>query len=71
MESTSKTHQGERAESWPALPFEVWRDTCEVLHMWTQIVGKVRMELSPFQSTYEAGAKLAQWDRDAIERRIT
>jgi hypothetical protein len=48
MESTSKTQQGERAESWPALPFEAWRDTCETLHMWTQIVGKVRMELSPF-----------------------
>jgi len=48
MESISKTHQGERAESWPALPFEAWRDTYETLHMWTQIVGKVRMELSPF-----------------------
>src|SRR5260370_22391397 len=48
MESISKTHQGERAESWPALPFEAWKDTCETLHMWTQIVGKVRMELSPF-----------------------
>src|SRR6266851_5646063 len=48
MESISKTQQGERAESWPALPFEAWRDTYETLHMWTQIVGKVRMELSPF-----------------------
>ncbi len=47
MQSTSKTHQGERAEIWPDLPFEAWRDTCETLHMWTQIVGKVRMELSP------------------------
>ncbi len=47
MESTSKTQQGERAESWPALPFEAWKDTYETLHMWTQIVGKVRMELSP------------------------
>jgi hypothetical protein len=48
MESTSKTHQREARESWPALPYEAWRDTCETLHMWTQIVGKVRMELSPF-----------------------
>jgi hypothetical protein len=48
MESTSKTHQGERAENWPALPYEAWSDTCETLHMWTQVVGKVRMELSPF-----------------------
>src|SRR5437016_289116 len=48
MESTSKTQQGEQAERWPALPFEAWRDTCQTLHLWTQIVGKVRMELSPF-----------------------
>ena len=37
-----------QAERWPALPYEAWRDTCQTLHMWTQIVGKVRMELSPF-----------------------
>src|SRR5438552_4459131 len=48
MESTSKMQHGEQAESWPALPFEAWRDTCQTLHLWTQIVGKVRMELSPF-----------------------
>ena len=48
MESTSATHQGERAERWSSLPFEAWRDTCETLHLWMQIVGKVRMELSPF-----------------------
>ncbi|WP_151756168.1 DUF5996 family protein [Dictyobacter vulcani] len=34
-------------EKWPALPFESWRDTCETLHMWAQIVGKVRLTLSP------------------------
>ncbi len=32
---------------WPALPLEKWKDTCATLHMWTQIVGKVRMELTP------------------------
>lgn len=32
-------------ELWPALPLEAWRDTCETLHMWTQIVGKVRLAL--------------------------
>jgi len=31
---------GEQAESWPVLPFEAWRDTCQTLHLWTQIVGK-------------------------------
>ena len=48
MDNTSNTQQAERAELWPALPYEAWRDTCQTLHMWTQIVGKVRMELSPF-----------------------
>jgi len=36
-----------RDEAWPALPLAEWRDTCDTLHMWTQIVGKVRLELSP------------------------
>jgi hypothetical protein len=34
-------------ESWPALPLAEWNDTYATLHMWAQIVGKVRMELSP------------------------
>jgi hypothetical protein len=34
-------------EAWPALPFEAWRPTCDTLHMWTQIVGKVRLALAP------------------------
>jgi hypothetical protein len=33
-------------ELWPELPFESWEATCDTLHMWTQIVGKTRMELS-------------------------
>lgn len=36
------------AERWPALPWEEWQDTCSTLHMWTQIVGKVKLELAPF-----------------------
>lgn len=32
---------------WPALPLGEWRDTYKTLHMWTQIVGKVRMALFP------------------------
>jgi Family of unknown function (DUF5996) len=35
------------AKFWPALPLASWQDTCETLHMWTQIVGKVRLALSP------------------------
>jgi hypothetical protein len=33
-------------ESWPALHLEDWKDTLATLHMWTQIVGKVRLALS-------------------------
>jgi len=32
---------------WPELPFAEWRDTCETLHRWTQIAGKVRLALTP------------------------
>ncbi len=48
MESASKPQKENFLEGWPALPFEAWRDTCETLQLWTQIIGKVRMELSPF-----------------------
>ena len=34
-------------ELWPALPLGEWQATYRTLHMWTQIVGKVRMALSP------------------------
>ena len=41
MKHTSNTQQRERAERWRALPFEAWRDdTCQALHLWTQIVSK-------------------------------
>jgi hypothetical protein len=33
--------------AWPALPLAEWKDTYATLHMWTQIVGKIRMTLSP------------------------
>lgn len=36
-----------RAEVWPSLPLEEWKDTYATLHMWTQIVGKIRMAQSP------------------------
>ena len=33
---------------WPALPFAEWKATCKTLHMWTQIVGKIRLALTPW-----------------------
>jgi len=34
---------------WPALPpLEAWKDTFTTVHMWTQVVGKIRLALAPF-----------------------
>src|SRR5438093_7152839 len=32
---------------WPPLVYADWQHTCATLHMWTQIVGKVRLALAP------------------------
>jgi hypothetical protein len=36
--------------AWPELPWTAWADTAETLHMWTQIVGKTRLALTPLQN---------------------
>src|SRR6202167_4551477 len=36
-----------KPQPWPELPLQAWQDTYATLHMWTQIVGKVRLALSP------------------------
>jgi hypothetical protein len=36
--------------AWPALPFEPWAETCTTLHLWTQIVGKIRVARAPWQN---------------------
>jgi Family of unknown function (DUF5996) len=48
MNSTMPATQERMAEAWPALPYAEWKDTLDTLHMWTQIVGKLKLELSPF-----------------------
>ena len=40
-------------ETWPPLPLEPWKDTLATLHMWTQIVGKVCLALTPLESLLE------------------
>src|SRR3954467_6047883 len=35
------------AAQWPALRYDDWKDTCATLHLWTQIVGKIRLKLAP------------------------
>ena len=34
--------------TWPALPYPAWRDTAATLHLWMQIIGKVRLALTPW-----------------------
>jgi hypothetical protein len=34
--------------SWPDLPYPAWRETCTTLHLWTQIVGKIRLSQTPW-----------------------
>ncbi len=38
----------QRIEVWPDLPLSAWSDTCATLHLWTQIVGKIRLTQSPW-----------------------
>jgi Family of unknown function (DUF5996) len=51
---------------WPDLPFAAWRETCDTLLLWTQIVGK-----APDPDALLLGfcRKPAKWDRKALERR--
>jgi len=35
-------------ETWPPLPLEQWRGTYATLHLWTQVVGKIRLALTPW-----------------------
>ncbi len=37
-----------KQEVWPDLPYSTWKETCETLHLWTQIAGKVRLALTPW-----------------------
>ena len=32
---------------WPVLPWEEWQETCFTLHMWSQVIGKIRLALAP------------------------
>src|SRR6202522_2792351 len=44
------TTEKRTSENWPALPWKEWERTASTLHMWTQIVGKIRLALTPLQN---------------------
>src|SRR6266853_967138 len=43
-----KIPKEERDKFWPSLPFAEWKETAATLHMWTQIVGKIRLTQTPW-----------------------
>ena len=46
------TNQISAANAWQPLPLADWQDTYATLHMWTQIVGKIRLTLTPLINHY-------------------
>jgi hypothetical protein len=40
--------QAEREQFWPTLPLSEWQDTYRTVHMWMQVVGKVKLALHPY-----------------------
>lgn len=47
MIGASSSALSDSPDCWPALPLADWKETYATLHMWTQIVGKIRLELTP------------------------
>ena len=48
MNTSISSENLSRPEDWPALDFSAAKDTCATLHMWTQIVGKIRLVHTPW-----------------------
>jgi hypothetical protein len=46
--SSSRSNHSSQSGDWPDLPFDAWKDTSATLHMWTQIVGKIRLSQMPW-----------------------
>jgi hypothetical protein len=43
----SSPNEYDPGQWWPSLPFAEWRETYEALHMWTQVVGKIKLDMNP------------------------
>jgi hypothetical protein len=43
-----RSYAAARREQWPELPYPAWKDTRDTLHLWTQIVGKIRLAATPW-----------------------
>ncbi len=49
MSFVSDSAGGDPAAAWPELPYEAWSDTSATLHMYLQVIGKVRLAVTPFE----------------------
>jgi hypothetical protein len=47
METTERDDSMNPSDVWPALPQAEWSETCATLQLWMQIVGKIRLALTP------------------------
>ena len=47
MTETKHSNRVASAEAWPSLPFGEWHATYTTLHLWTQVVGKIRLAKAP------------------------
>lgn len=47
MSKSDSAAAGGAQETWPEVPLEEWKDTLATLHMWTQVVGKIRLAQTP------------------------
>jgi hypothetical protein len=44
---TDRVWSMSKSSPWPQLPLSAWSETCDTLHLWTQIAGKVRLAATP------------------------
>lgn len=42
-----------RDSAWPDLPYDVWKETCDTIHMYSQIPGKIRLALAPAEPEWQ------------------
>ena len=52
LDSTAVPDQDVTSAAWPSLTAENWPATRDTLHMWTQVIGKLRLKLSPPQNHF-------------------
>jgi hypothetical protein len=52
MPPVAAPERGSASTLWPALPLAPWRETYDTLHMWTQIVGKICLALTPLTNHF-------------------